>query len=140
MSTNTKGPVAFVPRPSQERGKANHGWLKTFHTFSFAECVHHHIHLLCRILKTWIFYSYFDPAHSSFGCLRVINEDRVEPKTGFGTHPHREFEIFSYVVSGELQQSVWFLSGKLLDRAEWMFLVVMTRLETQKFSSVVIFR
>jgi redox-sensitive bicupin YhaK (pirin superfamily) len=48
--------------------------------------------------------SYHDPRHSQFGSLRVLNEDRVDAHTGFGTHGHREFEIFSYVVSGELQQ------------------------------------
>ncbi|TFK90845.1 pirin domain-containing protein [Polyporus arcularius HHB13444] len=75
--------MKFVSRPSSERGNADHGWLKTFHTFSFA--------------------SYYDAQHDHYGCLRVINEDRVEPKTGFGTHAHREFEIFSYIVSGELE-------------------------------------
>ena len=49
-------------------------------------------------------YRYQDSDHDSFGCLRVINEDRVQPKTGFGTHSHREFEIFSYIVDGELEQ------------------------------------
>jgi len=75
--------VKFVPRWSTDRGHANHGWLKTFHTFSFA--------------------MYQDPEFEQFGSLRVINEDRVEPQTGFGTHGHREFEIFSYVVNGELE-------------------------------------
>ncbi|GLB43309.1 putative pirin family protein [Lyophyllum shimeji] len=75
--------LQFSLRPSQERGKADHGWLKTFHTFSFA--------------------MYQDHKHELWGPLRVINEDRVLPGTGFGTHSHREFEIFSYVVSGELE-------------------------------------
>ncbi|KAF8215107.1 RmlC-like cupin domain-containing protein [Mycena galopus ATCC 62051] len=75
--------VKIVPRPSQERGNADHEWLKSFHTFSFA--------------------SYQNRTHSQFGALRVINEDRVAPRTGFGTHSHREFEIFSYVVAGQLE-------------------------------------
>ncbi|KAG8714857.1 hypothetical protein FRC11_006773 [Ceratobasidium sp. 423] len=75
--------VRLVPRLSQNRGHADHDWLKTFHTFSFA--------------------MYYDPKFEGFGSLRVINEDRVEPGEGFGTHPHREMEIFSYIVAGELE-------------------------------------
>jgi redox-sensitive bicupin YhaK (pirin superfamily) len=62
-----------------------------------------HFYLKCSF-RLKIVLSYHEAAHSQFGALQVINEDRVAPKTGFGTHAHREFEIFSYVVDGELEQ------------------------------------
>ncbi|KAL2130790.1 hypothetical protein VTI74DRAFT_5951 [Chaetomium olivicolor] len=80
--SNTLRHAKITPHRSAARGHSNHGWLDTYHSFSFAD--------------------WYNPNFTHFGALRVLNEDRVKPNSGFPTHPHRDFEIFSYILSGEL--------------------------------------
>jgi redox-sensitive bicupin YhaK (pirin superfamily) len=104
----------MIIRKANERGHANHGWLDTYHTFSFAD--------------------YYDPKWMGFRTLRVINDDLVMPGMGFGTHPHQDMEIITYILSGSLEHRDSMGNGRIIRTGEMQYMAAGTGVRHSEFN------